>query len=85
MSEKVFVLKMAGFLTELCALLTEPHERQERDLAFSDRYGSVSDLLGANYICFSASFLFTSLSLQRISFGDLSGERSFCVSVAEDF
>lgn len=48
--------------TSRAVLLTEPHERQEGDLAFSDRYISISVSPGAKYICFSDSFLFSSLS-----------------------
>lgn len=53
------------------ALLTEPHERQERDLAFSDRYISILVSPGAKYICFSDSFLFFSLSPLKIKVWEL--------------
>lgn len=72
--EKVF---FEGWLTsssrsELLqtALQTEPHERQEGDL-FSDRYGSISLRPGGDYVCFSDSFLFSSLSPGRMRFGGL--------------
>lgn len=43
------------------ALLTEPHERQERDLAFSDRYISLSASPGVNcklHLCLRFVFVF---------------------------
>lgn len=48
------------------ALLTEPHERQERDLVSSDRYSSIAVAPGVNYkpplfLGFIFVFLFISL------------------------
>ena len=53
---------MVDFFKLMCsrqaAFLTEPHERQERDLALSDGYISISVSPRISYICFSDSFYF---------------------------
>ena len=62
-------LVVVDFFKQMCpvqaALLTEPHERQERDLVHSDRYISISVSPGVNYMSFSDSFLFPSLSPRK--------------------